>query len=231
MTDGRVPTDEELWWELQQGSQAALELLVRRYHAPLFGYAWRLTRDYHAAQDLVQETFYRLLRQGHAVRQPGALRRWLYRVLTRLALDWKKAAARREVAAEDAARWDGNDPAARRPRVVSLVEALEQREDRRRLAQALARLPEPQRIVVFLRFYEDLPLRDIAEVLDIPLGTVKSRLHKALKALHALLGQEQGTRTREGTSSRRDTSTRGRAVAPPPNPMGSPAAAREGDRP
>lgn len=186
MTREGQPTDEELWRQLQQGSQAALEALVRRYHGPLWAYAWRCTRDYHAAQDLVQETFMALLEKGHTLQRPGALKQWLFRVLTRRILDWQKAACRREVAGGDAGV-TSSEPEAWRGRVVSLAEVLEGKEQRQRVWVALQKLPPVQRTVIVLRFYQDLSLPEIADILGTPVGTVKSRLHYGLRALYARL--------------------------------------------
>lgn len=187
-------TDEELFEAVRSGSHEAMETLVRRYHAELFGYAFRLVRDYHWAQDFVQEAFYRLIRSSDTVQKPGMIRTWLYRVVTHLAMDWgKSAATRREVPSETndeiERRSETNRPAEARHRaeIIPIENVLEQREDRQRVAEALRRLNEQQRIVIYLRFYQDLSVNEIAEVLEVPPGTVKSRLHYGLKSLHAWL--------------------------------------------
>lgn len=192
-------TDEELFEAVRCGSQEAMEALVRRYHAELFGYAFRLVRDYHWAQDFVQEAFYRLIRNTDTVQKPGVIRTWLYRVVTHLAMDWgKSATTRREVPSEStdgiARRGDANRPAEPRnhAEIIPIENILEQREDRQRVAEALRRLTEQQRVVIYLRFYQDLSLNEIAEVLAIPPGTVKSRLHYGLKSLHAWLTAAAG---------------------------------------
>lgn len=210
---GSAKTDEELFVAMQAGSEAAMEVLVRRYHASLFGYAFRLVRDYHAAQDLVQEAFYRLCRGSEAVERPGAIRTWLYRVVTNLAADWgKRASTRREVAETYAGfeSADGNRAhmTEARAEIIPFETILEQREDRLRVAQALNGLTEQQRIVVYLRFYQELSLEEIACTLEIPLGTVKSRLHYALKGLHVSLTRTMGG----GAQDRRKLGSAGEAM-------------------
>ena len=205
------PADEELWRQLQQGSQAALEALVRRYHGPLWAYAWRCTRDYHAAQDLVQETFTTLVEKGHTVQHPGALKQWLFRVLTRRILDWHKAACRREVAGGDTGIPLAGSGASR-DRVISLAEVLEDKERRQQVWVALQQLPPAQRVVIVLRFYHDLSLPEIADILDTPVGTVKSRLHYGLRALHAQL-QGAATADRLDRRHRRSSGTGGQRRA------------------
>ncbi|WPD18064.1 MULTISPECIES: RNA polymerase sigma factor [Thermaerobacter] len=211
MTREAQPTDGELWRQLQEGSQSSLEALVRRYHGPLWAYAWRCTRDYHAAQDLVQETFVTLLEKGHTVQQPGALKQWLFRVLTRRILDWQKAACRREVAGGDTGIPSAESEAPR-GRVISLAEVLEGKEQRQRVWVALQELPPAQRAVIVLRFYHDLSLPEIADILGTPVGTVKSRLHYGLRALHARL-QGAAPAGRPDRPHRRPSETGGRGRA------------------
>lgn len=205
---GSTKTDEQLFLAMRSGSQAAMEALVRRYHAELFGYAFRLVRDYHWAQDFVQEAFYRLIRSTAAVERPGAIRTWLYRVVTHLAADWgKSATTRREVPSEYTDRPPQRTSEPRRStetkgrgELIPIETILEQREDRQRVTEALRNLTEEQRIVVFLRFYQDLSLNEIAEALEIPPGTVKSRLHYGLKNLHTSLTARAGsTAQHDGT--------------------------------
>jgi RNA polymerase sigma factor (sigma-70 family) len=175
-------SDEELFLALRQGSQEALEELVHRYHGALFGYAYRQVRDYHLAQDLVQETFFRLCRFSAGVNSPGAIKTWLYKVITNLINDWGQSAYQRY-----------EYPSAQEQRTSKMVpfsDLIEQKEECRQILTAIRYLDQPHRNVVFLRFYEDLSLEQIAEVLDIPVGTVKSRLHYGLKTLLKCLSDE-----------------------------------------
>lgn len=175
-----------------------LEAMVRRWYSQLFAYAFQLVQDPHLAQDLVQEAFLRLIRHAAEIRHPDGVRPWLYRVLTRLAHDWVRSPARREQpAAFDPVRGIGEGFPGNK--VPSPAERVEQREERRRVAQVLARLPEAQRLVVILRFYHELSLSEIAQVLDIPVGTVKSRLHHGLHALRTLIKEaEEGQKDGKG---------------------------------
>lgn len=92
-------TDKDLIRQLQQGSQAAVEPLVRRYHRPLVAYFYRLSHDYHLAQDLAQECLFRLVSRADQYRYPLPLKPWIYRIAVNLWRDVRKSAAYRQGAA------------------------------------------------------------------------------------------------------------------------------------
>ncbi len=164
------------------GERAALAPLVERYHTPLLGYLYRLTGGNRAlAEDLVQETFLALLRrQGYQPNRP--FRPWLYAVATNLARDHYRSAAVRHAAIEaDEVPPDTLDSA---PGPEELAVAAE---EGRAVARALCCLGDEYRVALLLRFYNGLSLHEIAATLDIPLGTVKSRLSVGGRRLRDLL--------------------------------------------
>ena len=166
---------------LMAGDRTALDELVRRHQGQLLGFFFRmLDGDRPQAEDLVQETFLRLLRQRTYA--PGrAFKPWLYAVATNLARDHLRSARSRpagpgdEVLALLPDRAPGPDQ-----RAVAAQET-------RRVAEALGQLGEDVRAAVVLRYANDLTLADIAAALDIPVGTVKSRLNAGTRRLRELL--------------------------------------------
>ncbi len=170
-------SDEELVRSMADGDQAAFEVFVHRYHRPLQGYLERMLQDADKAEDLVQDTFVRLLRRLQQGEIPGQIRPWLYRVALNLCRDyWRSSGYRSEMnrLAQPPEHKDTNP---------SIVEIYERQETRTEILQSLNSLPESQREIVILRFYQDLKLQEIAEVLDMPLSTVKTNLYNALKKL------------------------------------------------
>lgn len=179
-------TDEELFREWQAGSAGALEALVRRHHAPLLAHLYRLTGDRSLAEDLVQETFLRLVREAHAYRYPRPFVPWLCTIARNLARNhWESAAYRRTVAWNEgaSARTDAADP----------TEWLERLEGRDGIGRALAALTFEHREVLSLRYGQELPVEQVAAVLGLPVGTVKSRTFTALRRLRALLQPDSAT--------------------------------------
>jgi RNA polymerase sigma-70 factor, ECF subfamily len=142
----------------------------------LYGTAYRMTRNAHDAEDLVQETFLRAYRAFDGFKPGSNIRAWLYTILHRVRTDAFRRARRspRTVEMED----DG-------PAVPPPQDALAQGgED---LERALASLPDVFRNAVVLRDVEDLSYQEIARVLDVPIGTVMSRIHRGRALLRAAL--------------------------------------------
>lgn len=147
----------------------------------LYATAWCLTRNAHDAEDLLQETFLRAYRSfdGYA---PGTnIRAWLYTILHRARVD----ALRRRGRAPETVELAGEGPA-----VPAAQEALASGGEE--IARALAALPEHFRAAVVLRDVEELSYEEIARVLEVPIGTVMSRIHRGRALLRRAL---EGTRT------------------------------------
>jgi RNA polymerase sigma-70 factor (ECF subfamily) len=179
--------DEDLFARLLQGDEEALETLFARYAQPLYGFLWRLTGDQALAEDLLQEVFIRLV--NYAGKLPQNFRAWFYTVARNLAYDAMRARRRQQSHRADG--FDGSvedlmDAAQKSPET-----AVQSRDDDERVRQSLERLPDEQREVVLLRFYQGLSLEEIATVVEVSLGTVKSRLYRALKLLRGMLLREE----------------------------------------
>ena len=179
-------TDEDLFREWQQGSAGALEALVTRYYAPLLAHLTRVTRNATQAEDLVQETFLRLVRHAATYRYPKPFRPWLYTIAHNLALNEARSAYRRhtEIGAVPDGPTTEPDPA----------EWVERYELRSGLLEALAHLSIAQREVLSLRFGQELTVEETAQILGIPPGTVKSRTFGALRHLRDRLEQAHAIR-------------------------------------
>ncbi|HEX9185635.1 MAG TPA: sigma-70 family RNA polymerase sigma factor [Vicinamibacteria bacterium] len=144
---------------------------------PLFGAAYRMTGNAHDAEDLVQETFLRAHRAFDRF-QPGTnARAWLHTILQRVRIDMFRRAKRRPETVE----LSGDGPAVR-PAQDGLATG---RED---LERALAGLPDAFRVAVVLRDVEELSYAEIAAALDVPIGTVMSRIHRGRALLRQALG-------------------------------------------
>ena len=178
---GVVQTDEQLMLHLMDGDATALEQLVERYHQPLLGYVYRLTNgNYALAEDLVQEIFVRILQQN-SYQSHRLFKPWLYAIATNLARDHFRSAAVAYTVPQDEAVLTHADPG---PGPEARALAAEQGHA---VLQALGQLSPAYRAALLLRFYQGLSLQEIAEVLGVPLGTVKSRLSVGTHQLRDLL--------------------------------------------
>jgi RNA polymerase sigma-70 factor (ECF subfamily) len=171
-----MATDEELVSHVAHGDEAALRELLRRYERPLSHFIYRFTagRD---VEDLYQETWLRVVRHATRFDPTKRFSTWLFQIAVNLCRDWQRRAP-----PEPTDALPDTLPRDESARVDAAI-------DTQRL---LARLPEPHREVVILRYYHGLTEEETAHILDCPKGTVKSRLHHALARL-AKLAQLTGT--------------------------------------
>ncbi len=173
--------DQELVVQLQQGSLEALGDLYDRYRQMVYRTALAISGDTDAANDLLQDVFLRLYRFASRIDEERPLEPWLYRMTANLAYTWVKRNRRWYRPLEDLADWlvgsGKNSPS----------EVIEMQDEWQRVQRAVSSLPLPQRVVVVLYYLNDLSLQEIADILEVPVGTVKSRLHYGRQALRKSL--------------------------------------------
>ncbi len=181
-----MSNDCDLIRQLQQGKLEALGILYDRHRYLVYRTALAITNDVEAAADILQEVFLRLHRFSSRVDAERPLEPWLYRVTTNLAYTWVRQRRQwlkpLEEIVEKLSSGKKQTPSA-------LFDA---DEETQRVRKALASLPAHQRVVVVLYYLNDLSLQEIAQILDIPEGTVKSRLHYGREALKKSLNMEAG---------------------------------------
>lgn len=175
-------SDEQLARNVQQGLTNALARLVERHYDALIGYLYRLNGgDRMLSEDMVQETFLRVLRGIESYQYPRPFKPWLYAIATNLSRNYAKLADTRHTETAD------NETLDRHGQDMPPEETVELDETTRELVAALRTLPDHQREVVILRYCQELSLAEIAQTLDIPIGTVKSRLSLGLKRLRGVM--------------------------------------------
>jgi RNA polymerase sigma-70 factor (ECF subfamily) len=182
-------TDEQAMWRVQtQDDEGAFARLVRRWEGPIQRLCVRMTGDAHRGEDLAQETFIRVFARRKDYKADGKFSTWLWRIALNLCYDELRRRRRREEAPLD----DDREETVAMLETFAAPEAapdrsLVDREEGELVRQALMRLPETYRTVLVLRHYEDLKFREIADVLEVPEGTVKSRMAEALTQMSRLL--------------------------------------------
>jgi RNA polymerase sigma-70 factor (ECF subfamily) len=183
-------TDEQAMWRVQyEDDHAAFAQLVQRWEAPIQRLCARMTGDLHKAEDLAQEAFTRVFHKRHDFNPTAKFSTWLWRIAINLCHDEQRRRMRRpELSIESTGNEEEDRPqmefASGDGGPAEAMQALERAEQVRR---ALMKLPEHYRGVVILRHYENLKFQEIAEVLGIPEGTVKSRMFEGLARLAVLL--------------------------------------------
>jgi RNA polymerase sigma-70 factor (ECF subfamily) len=168
-------SDEELMRAVAGGDEVALTALIDRHSARVHAFLLRYSGNRADADDLLQETWVRVARAAQSFDAARRFRSWLYGIATHLARDQ----FRRRSAKERALRALATQPRAQQRDAL----------DRAELHERIAELPDSMRAVLQLRYFESMGEAEMAEALGIPRGTVKSRLHAALRELRIRYGQ------------------------------------------
>ena len=165
--------------------QAEFQSLARRFYAGVYNYLCYVSRDAGLAEDLTQETFMRIWQNPPELRDKGALRAWVYRVARNEFLQHRRRAGLSIVAFDDCPEAEHFEAVAADPQARLEIQNL-----CLAVRRAVGMLPDLYREVIVLHNLEQLSLAQIAQVLEVPVGTVKSRRAKAFSALRHLLQEE-----------------------------------------
>lgn len=184
----------------QNGDSSAMDVLIQRHQARAYQYAYRLTRDRDIAADVVADAFVRVYRAAHTFKGQSAFTTWLYRILTNCFLDMRKKSGSRPTVSLDASLQTEDGTLERQLEADGKTphEEAERAERNRAVAAAVENLPEYQRAMITMFHVEMLSYEEIAEAMNLPIGTVKSRLNRARLGLRHQLETDRelfGTET------------------------------------
>jgi RNA polymerase sigma-70 factor (ECF subfamily) len=174
--------DAECVRRVQRGDIDSFEVLVRRHEKAIFNLAYRLLGNYDEAAEVSQDVFLSAFKSIHQFRGEANFSTWLYRIGLNHASTRRKSlnsAQRRQLSL------DGTEVIANS--TVDPAKNLEDKEIQQRVQQALNSLDAEDARIILLRDLQDIPYDEVAEILDLPVGTVKSRLHRARQALKTSL--------------------------------------------
>lgn len=172
--------------QVRSGVGEMLGVLFERYHVPLFNFYMKLTGDRPVSEDLVQEVFFRILKYRHSYRADTAFRAWMYQIARNARMDWLRK--RRPEAS-----WEPEMSPA-----VAPVDTAQQTQEALLLHTALMRISEDKREVLVLSRFQDLKYDEIAQLLGCEVGTVKTRVHRALQELRQAFHELQSGKPLQG---------------------------------
>jgi RNA polymerase sigma-70 factor (ECF subfamily) len=171
-------TDNELMEQVRDGRVERLAVLFERHHVRLYNFLLRLTGNQSVSEDLVQEVFCRILKYRATYRGTSKFPLWMYQIARNTHIDYLRK--RKEELPLDE-QWD-EAPS----RDLSPSESVEQAYDIALVQEALSRLPLKKREILILSRFQNLKYREIAELLDCHIGTVKAHVHRAIKDLRKI---------------------------------------------
>jgi RNA polymerase sigma-70 factor (ECF subfamily) len=184
----RDQEDQRLVVRAQQGDQAAFNVLVRKHEARAYQYAFRLTRNTDEAADVVAEAFVRIYNALGNFKGQSAFSTWIYRIVTNCYLDTKKKDKGRTTSLDSTFHTEEGeierqfeDPGPTPQQEMELTERDE------RVQEAIGLLADYQRAMIVMYHAEGMSYEEIAAALDLPIGTVKSRLNRARMTLRDIL--------------------------------------------
>ena len=186
-------SDQQVVVFAQEGREDAYRELIRRYERPVYSLIYRMVRDSETAEDLAQETFIKVLNHIDRYRPEFKFSSWLFKIANNITIDHLR---RRQL---DTISIEGSPDAvtgeSRRATAVTVksagespLEELESRELGASIEKAIARLRPEYRACIILRHVEDYSYDEIAEIVKLPLGTVKTYIHRARQELREYLG-------------------------------------------
>lgn len=170
--------DELLVLKCQDGDRNAFDELVSRWQERLWAYAYRLLGEKDTAWDMVQETWMTIVKKINSLKHAEAFPQWIYRILSNKCTDWiRKQQAQRQL--KENIKEEFKDVKQDRSTQDSKYDALR---------KAFKQLSSEQRLIISLKYAEGFDVKEISKILDIPEGTVKSRLYYARKQLQGIMG-------------------------------------------
>src|SRR5262245_60647439 len=172
-------SDEELMSQVRSGVGEMLGVLFERYQVPLFNFYLKLSGERSVSEDLVQEVFFRILKYRQSYRPETPFRAWMYQIARNARVDHLRR-RRPETS------WEPEMS----PAVVP-TDTAQQSQETALLYRALMRMPEDKREVLVLSRFQDLKYEEIAQLLGCEIGTVKTRVHRALQELRDIFHQLQ----------------------------------------
>jgi RNA polymerase sigma factor (sigma-70 family) len=176
--------EQDLIGRAQRGEEQASQALVRQYEQIAFRAAYLILHDDHEAAEAAQEGFVRAFRALHSFKLGHPFRPWLLRIVTNLALNRVQSRQRR-LKMED--RYIRQHAVTPDPSIEAIVANKDQQQQ---LLQAVGRLSSEDQALISLRYFLELPESEVSQALNIPIGTVKSRLHRTLARLRELIRRD-----------------------------------------
>jgi len=190
-------TDEELMLQYKDGDKDAFEMLYRRYEKPVLDLIYRMVIDVADAESLCQETFYRVIKARKRYNATAQFKTWLFQIAINLCRDRLRRMKHRSHLSLNAPMMAHNDEGIKLQDCIfnpspDAIANLESARLEVLIKEAIASLPEEEHLVVVMKEYQGMPYSEIAEIMNCPIGTLKSHNHRAHQKLKKILSKYLG---------------------------------------
>lgn len=172
-----MPEDQQLIKEIMKGSQAAMEVLTRKYYQQIYAFVYRKVGNKELAYDLTQEIFIKMMQKLSLYKSTGSFKNWLFTLAVNHCRDYWRSKMHKEKEKETKLDERLESDKSNVPYIF------EKKETRAHVKNAILQLPEMQREAIILRYYHENSMKEIAEITDANISTVKSRLKQGLEKL------------------------------------------------
>jgi RNA polymerase sigma-70 factor (ECF subfamily) len=188
------PSDEELMLDFCNGDEKAFDILYRRYEKPLLNFIYRMTMNATDAENLSQETFLRMVRAKKKYEASALFKTWFYQIALNLCRDRVRHMKRRPYVSLNTPTLSDSDKLVELHEHISgssldLVDSYELHEKQELVKKAIAHLSEDEHFVTVLKEYQGFEISEIADIMNCPVGTVKSHCHRSQKKLRNILSK------------------------------------------
>jgi RNA polymerase sigma factor (sigma-70 family) len=176
-----MPDDQELIEEILSGSQAAMEVLTRKYYKQIYAFVYRKVGNRETAYDLTQEIFIKMIQRIEMFSSKGKFKNWLYQIAVNHCRDYWRSSEYKKISRQ------AELPDTIKSDQKSVPYIFERKETREQVKQAIHNLPDIQREAIILKYFHHMKIQEIAEVTKANVSTVKSRLKQGLGKIAASL--------------------------------------------
>lgn len=188
-----MPEDQELIEEILQGSQAAMEVLTRKYYKPIYAFVYRKVGNKEMAYDLTQEIFIKMMQRIKSYSNKGSFKSWLYTIAVNHCRDYWRSADYKQTSTQTELQETIKSENSNVPYIF------ERKETREQVKAAINSLPDIQRETVILKYYHGMKIQEIADITKANVSTVKSRLKQGLGKLATALERGEGNEQKRQT--------------------------------
>ena len=180
--------------QVKKGNKDAFGVIIDAYERRIYQHCYRLLGSFHDAEEVTQEAFVKAYTKIHTFKNKQKFSPWIYRIATNTAVDWMRKKKPLYIldqpiaVGENITYLDHVKNTSETPE-----ETIEQKENQDEMQQFLLQLPSKYRVVLVLRYMDELSIKEMSEVLDLPIGTIKTQLHRGIEALRELMhGRAKG---------------------------------------